>query len=69
MEAAESSEKLLISLVEAAKRLSISERTLWNLRQSGELRVVKIGRSVRVAVDDLRGLVERRRGGNGQHLE
>ena len=48
------SPKLLVTAREAAAALSISERSLWGLTIQGLLRCVRIGRSVRYAVDDLR---------------
>ena len=45
--------KLLLTAREAAATLSISERSLWGLTNQGLLRCVRIGRSVRYAVDDL----------------
>lgn len=44
---------------EAAKALSICERTLYALGKSGEIPVVRIGRSVRYDVADLRAFIER----------
>lgn len=60
------SSKLLLSSVEAAKMLDISERTLWELKRSGELPYVPMGNggkrdSVRYAVTDLTAFIERRK--------
>ena len=41
---------LLVTARQAAKLLSISERTLWSLTNEGELPAVKIGKSVRYSV-------------------
>ncbi len=41
----------------AAKWLSVSARTLWSLRDSGKIDFIRIGRSVRYDVDDLRAFV------------
>jgi excisionase family DNA binding protein len=49
--------KLLLTPREAAKTLSLSTRTLYNLRQTGELRAVQVGRSVRFSVDDLKSWI------------
>jgi excisionase family DNA binding protein len=51
---------LLLRPREAAKALSISERTLWSLAQRGELRAVRIGRAVAYSVDELRDFIRRR---------
>ncbi len=53
--------RLLVTSREAAKLLSISERTLWSLAHSGELKVLRIGRSVRYAVADIEEYIDRRR--------
>ena len=39
-------DKLLLDTREAARRLSISERTLWAMTQAGDLPHVRIGRRV-----------------------
>jgi excisionase family DNA binding protein len=46
--------QLALTPREAASALSISERTLWALSQSGEIPRIKIGRSVRYRVETLR---------------
>jgi len=40
-------EKLLVTAREAAKLLSISEKTLWTLTNRGGIQAVRIGRVVR----------------------
>lgn len=55
--------QILMKPKEAAKFLAISEKTLWNLRKRGEIPYLKIGRSVRYPVDDLRRWISRRRKG------
>jgi excisionase family DNA binding protein len=45
--------KLLVSSREAAKLLSISERTLWTLTKNGQIGCVRIGTSKRYAVAEL----------------
>ncbi|MGI8982266.1 MAG: helix-turn-helix domain-containing protein [Pirellulaceae bacterium] len=60
------SPKLLLNSAEAAKMLDISERTLWELKRSGELPFVPMGNggkrdSVRYAVADLTDFIERRK--------
>lgn len=50
---------------EAAEWLKISERSLWALTQRNELPAVRIGRSVRYDMADLRAFVDARKiGGN-----
>jgi excisionase family DNA binding protein len=47
-------ERLLLSPRDAAKALSICERTLFSLTKSGEIPVIRIGRAVRYSLDDLK---------------
>ncbi|WP_081763585.1 helix-turn-helix domain-containing protein [Imhoffiella purpurea] len=54
------SEPLLLTIDHAAKRLSISSRTMWRLVEAGELVPVRIGRSVRLRSSDLQDYVDRR---------
>src|SRR5207244_2425171 len=52
-------ERLLLSPAEAARALSISPRTLWSLTAPrGPISVVRCGRSVRYAPDDLRRWID-----------
>ncbi len=46
---------------EAAEWLKISERNLWTLTQRNELPSVRIGRSVRYDLADLRAFVDARK--------
>ena len=52
-------EPMLLTLREAAKALSVCERTLYALTKAGQLPAVRIGRAVRYDVADLRGYIER----------
>jgi len=52
-------EPLLLTPREAAKALSISERTLFDLKKNGELPVILIGRSVRYSVNDLKAWIKK----------
>ena len=52
---------LLLTMIEAARVLSIGRTTMYELVAAGEIGVVHIGRSVRVPVDALHAFVERRR--------
>lgn len=49
--------KMLLTSREAAKLLSISERSLWTLTKTGRIAVVKIGSSKRYAVNDLQRFI------------
>lgn len=46
-------EKLLYNRAEVAKLIGLSLESVINLTRSGQLRSVKLGRSVRVHVEDL----------------
>jgi excisionase family DNA binding protein len=52
---------LLLTMIDAARALSIGRTTMYELVAAGEISVVHIGRSVRVPVDALHAFVERRR--------
>lgn len=55
---------LLLTPAEAAKALAISTRSLWAFTAAGEINAIRLGRSVRYSVEDLRQFVEgRKRGG------
>jgi excisionase family DNA binding protein len=54
---------ILVTARAAATLLSISPRKIWGLTASGELPVVRIGRAVRYAVDDLRAFADRHKSG------
>jgi excisionase family DNA binding protein len=48
----------LVDTREAARLLSVSPRTLWNLRARGELRCVRLGaRKLRYRLSDIRRLI------------
>jgi excisionase family DNA binding protein len=51
---AQASERLLVTIPEAAALLSLGRSTVYELVQRNKLPVVHIGRAVRVRVDDLR---------------
>ena len=53
--------RLLVDVREAAKRLSVSKRTIQSLLYSGQLRGVKVGRCRRIALSELEAFVERLR--------
>jgi excisionase family DNA binding protein len=53
---------LLLTAAEAAKALSISQRTLWGLTKSGELPCVRInGWTVRYDPADLKAWIEKQK--------
>lgn len=49
----------LLSEPDAAKYLSICPRTLWSLRASGEIAFLRIRRSIRYDIVDLKAYIER----------
>jgi excisionase family DNA binding protein len=53
--------RLLLTPREAAGALSVCEKTLWSLTKRGELPAVRIGRSVRYDLADLRAFIEGRK--------
>ena len=53
-------ERLLLRPKEAARALGVSERTLWGLT---DLTRIRIGRSVRYSVDDLRAWIAGKKSG------
>jgi len=55
----EKTRPLLVDVREAARLLSVCERTVANMVGRGELKPIRIGRAVRFAVADLRAWVER----------
>jgi excisionase family DNA binding protein len=59
----ESTGKLLVSLSEAARLLSLSERMVWQLKRSGALPSVRLGRALRFHVGDLNDLIASHRSG------
>jgi excisionase family DNA binding protein len=56
-------EVLLLTMVDAARLLSVGRTTMYELVGTGEIEVVHIGRSARVPVAALEEFVERRRAG------
>lgn len=56
-----SQEPLLVKAAQAAATLAISERKLWELTAGNEIPCVRIGRSVRYVLDDLRAWIQDRR--------
>ena len=58
--------QMLLTSKQVAESLQVSPRKLWSLTASGKIPSIKIGRSVRYAVDDLRAAIERMRKGGEQ---
>ena len=56
------SEKLLLTVNEAAQVLALSPRKLWTMTKAGEIPSLKLGRSVRYPVESLREWVRERAG-------
>jgi len=56
--------QLLVTSREAARLLSISERTLWELAKTRKVKRVKIGRSVRYHINDLEAWIEAQKEGS-----
>jgi excisionase family DNA binding protein len=50
---------LLVSPRQAARMLSVCERTLYSLEKAGEIAAVRRGRLVRYSVEELRAWIER----------
>ncbi len=48
----------LLKTKDAAKYLCMSEKTLWNLTNAGQVRAVRMGRLVRYDPDDLDAFIE-----------
>lgn len=51
----------LLAVPDVAERLKVSERTAKRLIHSGQLAHIKIGRLVRVQIDDLETFIDERR--------
>ncbi len=56
---------LLLTPVEAARRLSIARSSLYELLLTGEIVSIKIGRSRRIPLDALTDFIDRKRGEQG----
>jgi excisionase family DNA binding protein len=66
MDSQEAIAPLAVDSKVAAKMLSISERTFWELRSRGEIPHIKIGRLTRFVVSDLARFLELKRAQNVQ---
>jgi len=61
--------KLLLSIPEAAERLSIGRSKLYELLTSGEIPTIRIGRAVRIPADELDAFVTRERAAQREPVE
>jgi excisionase family DNA binding protein len=59
--------RLLVKPKEAAEMLAISERTLANLKASGDIKAIKVGAAVIYSIKELERWIERKlqEGGEG----
>jgi excisionase family DNA binding protein len=51
----------LVNIREAAKILTVSDRTVHTLTKMGQIPSIRVGRALRYSVDDLREYVDSRR--------
>lgn len=56
--------RILLDIRETARALKLSDRTVWSLANTGELRSVRIGRSRRFDLRDVHAFVERKKQGS-----
>jgi excisionase family DNA binding protein len=56
--------QLLLTIRQAAQRLAIGERTLWELTRRGAIPCVRIGRAVRYTPGDLQAYITRQKNDN-----
>lgn len=52
----------LLTVPQAAEALSVCERTVWRWIEAGEIETYRLGRTVRIAEDELVRFLEKRRG-------
>lgn len=65
MTAPPSVEPICVKVNEAARMIGVGRTKLYELIATGDVEVVKLGKSTRVTVTSLRELVKRQRGGFG----
>ena len=53
--------RILLDLKETAHALKLSDRTVWGLANTGELKSVRIGRSRRFDLRDVHAFIERKK--------
>ena len=54
-------ERMLLTVVEAARRLGIGRSSMYRLLDAGQIRSIHVGRSHRIPVDALTEFVDERR--------
>lgn len=64
--AAANCEPWLVDSREAARLLNVSERALWELGATGKLPRVRVGRSVRFDLADLRSFIDSQKSGGAR---
>lgn len=65
MTAPPSVEPICVKVNEAARMIGVGRTKLYELIATGDVEVVKLGKSTRVTITSLRELVNRQRGGCG----
>lgn len=53
--------RILLDLKETARALKLSDRTVWTLANTGQLKSIRIGRSRRFDLADVRDFIERKK--------
>ena len=69
MSDAKRNDETLLRPDEAARRLAISERSLWQLTKDEEIPCIRLGRSVRYSADDLRDVIRRLSSGRKARMQ
>lgn len=59
----------MLTTSEVAEKLNLSEKTIRNLIDSGELKAFKFGRVYRISEEELNNFIERSRTGAAQNDE
>lgn len=49
----------LLTIAQAAEEVNCSRRTIWRLAARGELRIVRLGRAVRIDAASIADLIQR----------
>lgn len=49
----------LLTIAQAAEEMTCSRRTIWRLAGRGELRIVRLGRAVRIDAASIAALIQR----------
>jgi len=66
MQTSSNNEQWLLTSRQAAEALAISERTLWELTNRGDMPCVRLGRSVRYDPADLKAWVQEKKSFKGE---